>query len=171
MQRWAGFYKTGASNVHEAISQMGWGNYRSTSEKYPFYEAFRSGRMQDNHLFASMSINNYLVVVDYEYSLIANESREINSLAREKELTRKFQVGESLKMYYENNLNIQAFAIGRNGILEQFVYESDDLRQSYEISKLRPNDSGEDEYQFESNNPFIDVCDAIRKHHVKSIWN
>lgn len=159
MYLWAGFYKTGTTNIEEALIRMGLGNYRSTSEKCGFFYTFK--KMKNNNLFASMSKNGYLIITDINYSIIANQSRDINTLERELNLTKKFQVEEFYKIYYENNSDIQAFAIGRNGMLEQFVYLSSDCRMCYEIAKEEYYDTTEDEHPFLSNNPFKNVCDTI----------
>lgn len=108
-----------------------------------------------------MTANNYLIITDYNYSIIANHTREINPLERELKLTKSFQVEEFLKIYYENNSNIHAFAKGRNGNLEQFVYTSSDSRMSYEIANHENEDSSGEEILFETNNPFENVCETI----------
>ena len=159
MYLWAGFYKTGTNNIEEALKRMGLGNYQPTSQKYGFFHTFKG--MTDNNLFAGMSKKDYLIITDYNYSIIANQSRDINTLERELKLTNNFKVEEFFKIYYENNSDIQAFAKGRNGMLEQFVYLSSDCRMCYEIAKEEYYDSTEDEHPFESNNPFKHVCDTI----------
>ncbi|HEY1201403.1 MAG TPA: hypothetical protein VGE79_10500 [Niastella sp.] len=158
MYLWAGFYKTGTTSIEEALIRMGLGNYRSTSEKCGFFYTFK--KMKNNNLFASMSQNGYLIITDNNYSIIANQVRDNNTLERELQLTKKFQVEEFFKIFYENNSNIQAFAKGKNGMLEQFVYESSDCRICYELAKDE-NDVLPDEYPFEPKNPFENVCDAI----------
>ncbi|OQP44821.1 hypothetical protein A4H97_10695 [Niastella yeongjuensis] len=156
MYLWAGFYKTGSSNVEEALHRLGLGNYRSTSQKFGFFYTFRN--MNDNNLFATMTANNYLMITDINYSIIANHTKEINPLLRELELIKNFQVEEFMKIYYENNSNIEAFARGRNGLLEQFVYTAADSRMSYELAKYGNED---EENPFETINPFEEVCETI----------
>ena len=157
MYLWAGFYKTGSSNLNEALSRMGWGNFRSTSEKFGFGGTFKKLKKNED-LFATMTPNNYLMIVDYAYSLIANNSRGNSPLEREKKLAENFQVEEFIKIYYENNSNIHAFAKGGNGLLEHFVYEDCDSRIYYELAN---RNAAEDESPFKIHNPFDDVSGSI----------
>jgi hypothetical protein len=159
MYLWAGFYKTGSSNIEEALFRLGWGNYRSTSAKCGYFQAFR--KMKGDDLFVAMSANNYLIVVDNNYSIIANQTKEINTFERELTLARNFKGEEFLKIYYENNSDIHAYATGKRGLLEQFVYESADSRMCYEVARYEYDDSLDEESLFKINSPFENVCETI----------
>jgi hypothetical protein len=154
MTIWAAFFKTGSTDIKESLSRIGLHNYRPSSQKCNVVAANR--KMNNNNLFVGMTTNEYLILLDLNYSLIANETKDINTLDREKQLSSGFLVEEVLKFYYDGNINSHAFSKTINGKLVRFVYKMDE-----EVRLLEGNPIAEEPLSANEENTFNNIDKTI----------
>ena len=117
MNIWGSFYKVESTNLGEALSTIGLTGYEPTSFSCSFSQAFF--KTTDDNVFITITKNNYLVMVDINYSLIGSNY----SFERQQALAATNSVAESFKIYYDNNESITSFLKTSKGELVRFVFD------------------------------------------------